>query len=164
MQFIEATFQPLVLVFTVSNLFLMGLLVKRPEVVAGLKNPKILLLIFLWGWVLGSAIGLLIARALPLGVLLEPTTVVTKAWEQVVTVGQRAFWEPQTVLVTGAGPIGLLAALIGAQRGMDVHVLARADHAWLEKLLTRREGPEQFDRALQREADDIKVVVQFGEA
>jgi len=43
-------------------------------------------------------------------------------------------------------------------------VLARADHAWLEKLLTRREAPEQFDQALQREADDIKVVVQFGEA
>ena len=37
-----------------------------------------------------------------LGVLLEPTTVVTKAWEQVVAVGQRAFWEPRTVLVTGA--------------------------------------------------------------
>ena len=48
-----------------------------------------------------------------LGVLLEPTTVVTKAWEQIVAVGQRAFWEPRTVLVTGAGPIGLLAALIG---------------------------------------------------
>jgi threonine dehydrogenase-like Zn-dependent dehydrogenase len=28
--------------------------------------------------------------------------------------------------VTGAGPIGLLAALIGAQRGLDVHVLDRA--------------------------------------
>ena len=60
-----------------------------------------------------------------LGVLLEPTTVVTKAWEQVVAVGQRAFWEPRTVLVTGAGPIGLLAALIGKQRGLDVHVLDR---------------------------------------
>ena len=66
MQFIEATFQPLVLVFTVSNLFLMGLLVKRLEVIAVLKKPKILLLIFLWGWVLGPAIGLLIAWALPL--------------------------------------------------------------------------------------------------
>ena len=31
-----------------------------------------------------------------LGVLLEPTTVVTKAWEQVQAVGQRAFWEPRT--------------------------------------------------------------------
>ena len=40
-----------------------------------------------------------------LGVLLEPTTVVTKAWEQIVAVGQRAFWEPRTVLITGAGPM-----------------------------------------------------------
>jgi glucose 1-dehydrogenase len=62
-----------------------------------------------------------------LGVLLEPTTVVTKAWEQVDAIGQRAFWNPRTVLVTGAGPIGLLAALLGMQRGLDVHVLDRVD-------------------------------------
>ena len=62
-----------------------------------------------------------------LGVLLEPTTVVTKAWEQVFAVGQRAFWEPRTVLVTGAGPIGLLAALVGKQRGLQVHVLDRME-------------------------------------
>ena len=61
------------------------------------------------------------------GVLLEPTTVVTKAWEQVVAVGQRAFWEPRTVLVTGAGPIGLLAALVGKQYGLEVHVLDRVE-------------------------------------
>ena len=60
-----------------------------------------------------------------LGVLLEPTTVVSKAWEQVQLVGQRAYWEPRTVLVTGAGPIGLLAALVGKQRGLEVHVLDR---------------------------------------
>ncbi len=60
-----------------------------------------------------------------LGVLLEPTTVVTKAWEQVSVLGSRAFWEPHQVLVTGAGPIGLLAALLGVQRGLDVHVLDR---------------------------------------
>jgi threonine dehydrogenase-like Zn-dependent dehydrogenase len=60
-----------------------------------------------------------------LGVLLEPTTVVAKAWEQVSAVGQRAFWEPRRVLVTGAGPIGLLAALIGSQHGLEVHVLDR---------------------------------------
>ncbi len=57
------------------------------------------------------------------GVLLEPTSVVAKAWEHVERIGRRALWEPQTVLVTGAGPIGLLAALIGVQRGMQVHVL-----------------------------------------
>ncbi len=60
-----------------------------------------------------------------LGVLLEPTTVVAKAWEQVAAMRARAFWQPRQVLVTGAGPIGLLAALIGIQHGFDVHVLDR---------------------------------------
>jgi threonine dehydrogenase-like Zn-dependent dehydrogenase len=56
------------------------------------------------------------------GVLIEPTSVVAKAWEQVDRIGGRAHWDPQVVVVTGAGPIGLLAALIGTQRGLDVHV------------------------------------------
>jgi glucose 1-dehydrogenase len=204
-----------------------------------------------------------------LGVLLEPTTVVAKAWEQVRMIGQRAFWEPRTVLVTGAGPIGLLAALIGKQLGLEVHVcdriesgakpeivralgatyhagtlsgigfqpdviiectgvgqvivdslqtvaaggvvcltgvgsggrtvrlpaadtasnvvlrnnvvvgsvnankrhwyksaqlLARADCSWLARLVTRREPPAEFKRALARQPDDIKVVIQFAEA
>jgi threonine dehydrogenase-like Zn-dependent dehydrogenase len=62
-----------------------------------------------------------------LGVLLEPLTVVTKALEQVLVIGQRAFWEPRTVLVTGAGPIGLLAALRLSVRDVQVHVLDRAE-------------------------------------
>jgi glucose 1-dehydrogenase len=204
-----------------------------------------------------------------LGVLLEPTTVVAKAWEQVVAVGQRAFWEPRTVLVTGAGPIGLLAALLGRQRGLEIHVLdrvdsgpkvelvrslgatyhsgsiadigfepdiiiectgvgqviadcirtigaggvlcltgvgsggrtgtlsiadtaaqavlknnvvvgsvnankrhwykasealARADRSWLAQLVTRRERPADFAKALTRTPEDIKVVIQFAEA
>ena len=201
-----------------------------------------------------------------LGVLLEPTTIITKAWEQVAAIGfgRQSFWEPRKVLVTGAGPIGLLAALKGVQRGLEVHVLdrvesgpkpelvralgatyhtgtvadvepapdviiectgigqiirdaiygigaggvvcltgissggthgstadvaaeavlknailvgsvnankrhwykagqalARADRKWLERLITRREKPENFKRALEREPDDIKVVIQF---
>jgi threonine dehydrogenase-like Zn-dependent dehydrogenase len=60
-----------------------------------------------------------------LGVLLEPTTVVVKAWEHIVSVAGRAFWEPHTALVIGAGPIGLLAAMIGRQMGLEVHVLDR---------------------------------------
>lgn len=202
-----------------------------------------------------------------LGVLLEPTTVVAKAWEQILAIGQRTFWEPETVLVVGAGPIGLLAALIGVQRGFDVHVLdrvtsgpkpdlvrdlgasyhtgsvgdlhlrpqivvectgvpelvlqsftasapgavicltgvgpamaipnawdtsmathavlnnlvvfgsvnanrrhyyraakalERADRGWLEALITRRVNPDQFERALERRPEDIKVVMDFG--
>ncbi|MCU7730307.1 glucose 1-dehydrogenase [Actinoplanes sp. KI2] len=59
------------------------------------------------------------------GMLMEPTSVVAKAWAEVEAVGSRAWFEPKTALITGAGPIGLLAALLGAQRGLDVHVLDR---------------------------------------
>jgi glucose 1-dehydrogenase len=59
----------------------------------------------------------------PLGVLLEPTTVVAKAWDHIQRIGTRATWEPSKVLITGAGPIGLLAALMAVQRGLETHVL-----------------------------------------
>jgi glucose 1-dehydrogenase len=58
-----------------------------------------------------------------LGVLLEPATVVAKAWDHIVKIGQRATWAPRTVLVTGAGPIGLLAALMSVQRGYATYVV-----------------------------------------
>jgi glucose 1-dehydrogenase len=57
------------------------------------------------------------------GVLLEPTSVVAKAWEEVDRIGGRAHWAPEVAVITGAGPIGLLAALIGVQRGLEVHVI-----------------------------------------
>jgi len=59
------------------------------------------------------------------GVLLEPASVLAKAWEQVERIGARSQWTPERVLVTGAGPIGLLAALLGVQRGLETHVLDR---------------------------------------
>jgi threonine dehydrogenase-like Zn-dependent dehydrogenase len=62
------------------------------------------------------------------GVLVEPASVVAKAWDHTERIGRRSrAWQPQTLLVTGAGPIGLLAALMGAQRGLDVHVLDHHD-------------------------------------
>lgn len=59
------------------------------------------------------------------GMLMEPTTVVAKAWEQVRLVGERAWFEPRRALITGAGPVGLLAALLSVQQGLDTHVLDR---------------------------------------
>ena len=59
------------------------------------------------------------------GVLTEPASVLAKAWDHVRRIGERAKWQPRTVLITGAGPIGLLAALMGMQRGLEVHVLDR---------------------------------------
>ncbi len=61
------------------------------------------------------------------GVLMEPTSVVAKAWEQSEKIAERTPAPRRVALVTGAGPIGLLAALLGVQRGYDVHVLDRVD-------------------------------------
>ncbi len=57
------------------------------------------------------------------GVLMEPTSVVAKAWDHIERIGARSVYQPKTCLVTGAGPIGLLAALLGVQRGLDVYVM-----------------------------------------
>jgi glucose 1-dehydrogenase len=61
-----------------------------------------------------------------LGVLTEPSSILAKAWEQIDRIATRACSVHERVLVTGAGPIGLLAALMGVQRELEVHVL---DHA-----------------------------------
>jgi threonine dehydrogenase-like Zn-dependent dehydrogenase len=71
------------------------------------------------------------------GVLLEPTSVVAKAWEHIQRIGERARWTPRTVLITGAGPIGLLAAMLGVQRGLEVHILDRATEGPKPNLATR---------------------------
>lgn len=61
-------------------------------------------------------------------VLLEPASVLAKAWEHVERIGRRgAAWRPRTALVTGAGPVGLLATLLGVQRGLEMHVFDRVD-------------------------------------
>jgi threonine dehydrogenase-like Zn-dependent dehydrogenase len=57
------------------------------------------------------------------GVLMEPGTILAKAWDHIQRIGQRAIWKPKTVLITGAGTVGLMAALIGNERGLELHVL-----------------------------------------
>jgi BASS family bile acid:Na+ symporter len=66
MQFLEATFTPVVLIFTATNLFFMGLEVKIDGVLTGLKNKKGIALIIVWSWVLGPALAYLIAWVLAL--------------------------------------------------------------------------------------------------
>lgn len=70
------------------------------------------------------------------GVLLEPASVLAKAWDHIERIGNRAWFEPRRVLVTGAGPIGLLAALLGVQRGLDVHVLDRVTSGLKPRLVS----------------------------
>ncbi len=89
------------------------------------------------------------------GVLVEPTSVVAKAWDHTERIGRRSrAWKPKTLLVTGAGPVGLLAALMGAQRGLDVHVLDNRDS--LEKRLIVRELGGTFHLGSLADLDDFK--------
>src|ERR1700733_13759272 len=79
-------------------------------------------------------------------VLLEPTSVLAKAWDHTERIGQRArSWKPKTLLVTGAGPVGLLAALMGAQRGLEVHVLDHHEHAAKRSMVERLGGIYHVD-------------------
>ncbi len=61
------------------------------------------------------------------GMLVEPTTISVKAFEQVEVIQRRLTWQPQRALVTGAGPIGLLAAAVLALRGLEVVVYNRSE-------------------------------------
>ena len=74
-----------------------------------------------------------------LGVLLEPASVLAKAWEHIERIGSRALFEPARVLVTGAGPVGLLGAMMGRQRELEVWVLDR-DRDGLKSDLVSRLG------------------------
>jgi glucose 1-dehydrogenase len=61
-----------------------------------------------------------------IGVLLEPFTVVQKGITQAYEAQRRLrVWRPRKAAVTGAGTIGLLAALALKLRGLDVTVFAR---------------------------------------
>src|SRR4051794_6724282 len=203
------------------------------------------------------------------GMLMEPTTILAKAWDHIERIGSRYAFEAERVLITGAGPIGLLGAMLGKQRGLEVHVLdqvtegpkpklvedlggtyhsgdithaaglckpdviieatgvaqlvfdamqetnaggitcltgvsptgrqlsvdagsinrelvlendvvfgsvnanlrhyemaaealVKADRSWLERLVTRRVPLERFEEALERQPDDVKVVIELG--
>jgi threonine dehydrogenase-like Zn-dependent dehydrogenase len=99
-------------------------------------------------------------RLVEVGVLLEPTSVVVKAWEQIERIGGRAWFDPHRVLVTGAGPIGLLAALLAAQRGLEVHVLDLATGGpkpAAVRALGAHYHHDGIDAALARAAPDIII-------
>jgi glucose 1-dehydrogenase len=62
------------------------------------------------------------------GVLIEPASIVAKAWEHIERISARSRRAPQSALVTGGGPVGLMAALFGIQRGFEVHLLDHNEH------------------------------------
>jgi threonine dehydrogenase-like Zn-dependent dehydrogenase len=93
------------------------------------------------------------------GVLLEPASVLAKAWEHVERIGSRAAWKPRRVLITGAGPIGMLAALMGLQRGLEVHVLDRAREG-PKPALVRDLGATYHTGSVKEACDGADVVIE----
>ena len=93
------------------------------------------------------------------GVLLEPTSVVAKAWEHVERIGARAHWRPERVVVTGAGPIGLLAALLGVQRGLEVHVFDRVTDGPKPQLVADL-GATYHTDGLDRIVGSVDIVIE----
>ena len=60
-------------------------------------------------------------------VLIEPLTVVEKAVRQAELIQRRLkYWDMQTAVVVGAGPIGLLGTLLLRSKGATVYTLARS--------------------------------------
>jgi threonine dehydrogenase-like Zn-dependent dehydrogenase len=88
------------------------------------------------------------------GVLMEPTSIVAKGWDHAERIGHRTHsWNAKTLLVTGAGPVGLLAAMMGKQRGLDIHVLDHNDRGPKRKLVETLGGTFHLNRDI---VDEVK--------
>ena len=94
-----------------------------------------------------------------LGVLVEPASVVAKAWEHISHFGSRGQWSADRVLVTGAGPIGLLSTLFATRLGGEVHVLDLASDGPKPDLV-RGLGARYHGRGLDRIDGQFDVVLE----
>ena len=95
-----------------------------------------------------------------LGVLLEPTTVVAKAWDHIEKIGRRAAWAPEKVLITGAGPIRLLAALLATQRGYQTYVLDRVTEGRKPEMVRRLGATYFYGGDLGEAAAEADIVIE----
>lgn len=107
-------------------------------------------------WTAAPHFAVKVSEALGLAaVLLEPASVLAKAWDHIGRIAGRSAWRPRSALVTGAGPVGLLAALMGVQRGLEVHVFDRNDSGPKPRLV-RALGAAYHD-SFPRMAFDVAV-------
>ena len=63
---IESIYKIVVMIFTVSNLAAMGLEINKDEAIVTLKNPRFIMLILVWGWIVGPALAWGITQIIPL--------------------------------------------------------------------------------------------------
>ena len=66
MMSIEEIYKIVVVIFTVSNLAAMGLEINKDEAIKALRNPRFIILILVWGWIVGPAIAFGLTKVIPL--------------------------------------------------------------------------------------------------
>ena len=94
------------------------------------------------------------------GVLVEPASVVAKAWDHIERIGARTrSWNPRRVLVTGAGPVGLLASLLTQQRRLELHVYDRHQDGAKPRLI-KELGGEYHSSGLEELSRNADVVIE----
>lgn len=79
-------------------------------------------------------------ECLPYGVFVEPQSIVEKVYNQTLKIQQRMIWQPQTVLILGSGPLGILAALTCRVLGLDTYVWSKSDSESVSADIIRRIG------------------------
>lgn len=89
----------------------------------------------------------------PVAVLVEPLSVVEKALRQAFDMQRRMLWRPRTALVLGAGPIGLLAALLLRSQGLLTYVASRGPTASSRAQLAQDAGARYVSLAEEPLAD-----------
>lgn len=130
----EEIYKIVVMIFTVSNLAAMGLEINKDEAFKALKNPRFIILILVWGWIVGPAIAFGLTKVIPLSeahaaglllISLAPTApffplMVTKARGDMSSAG--AF-----ILVATIGTVIFLPILVPVLiEGLEVSVWALA--------------------------------------
>lgn len=80
----------------------------------------------------------------PIGVLLEPMSVVEKGIDQAFLIQRRIQWKAARAVVLGAGPVGILASAILRNKGLPCVVVAREEAGGLQAQLVQKMGSEYF--------------------
>jgi len=80
----------------------------------------------------------------PVGVLLEPMSVVEKGIDQAFRIQRRVHWEPAQVAVLGAGPVGILAAAILRNQDLPCVVVGREESGGFQSQIVEMIGGEYF--------------------
>lgn len=93
------------------------------------------------------------------GVLMEPASIVAKAWRRIDALAAMSCSPSKRVLVTGAGPIGLLAALFARQRDLEVHVLDQVTEG-LKPQLVKELGAEYHSSAVEEALPGAEITIE----